>query len=560
MDLRKKIVLIGIAQLIIVVGVLFGFYYAQAKKNVQKQYVEKARSIVLTAESTREDMGKKWDTGIFTEEQLSQWANAGEMDKVLAAVPVVSGWRAAMAKAEEGGYEFRVPKFSPRNPQNEPDEVEARVLKMLESGAVAEHYEIDEQMNAIRYFRPVKLTGECMLCHGDPATSKSIWGNDQGLDPTGTKMENWHVGEVHGAFEVVQSLDQADAQIASSLWKGGGVAALFTGVGSVVFFMLVTRGVVKPIRRIVTGLNEGADQVNDAAEQVSSSSQTLAAGATEQASSLQETSSALEEMSAMTRTNADNAKNANTLAEGARTAASEGDKTMERLNDAMSAINESAEKISKIIKVIEEIAFQTNLLALNAAVEAARAGEHGKGFAVVADEVRNLAQRAAKAAGETTQLIQDSVNKASEGTQVASEVAESLSAIVTNIGKVSDLINGISTASDEQAQGVEQVNSAVTQMDRVTQTNASTAEESAAAAEQLSAQANALKSTVGELVSLVGGGGQSSGRPMRSPARKVSRSRLAPAKPSRPASAPPTGHTAAEDEAFMALDDDLAEF
>lgn len=308
--------------------------------------------------------------------------------------------------------------------------------------------------------------------------------------------------EMNSAVAMLQANSDARTTMMGNIQYG---ALALTAVTFVCVLYYIRRRVTGPITKIIAGLNEGADQVNDAASQVSSASQQSAEGASEQASSLEETSSALEQMAAMTRTNAENAKQANQLSTQARDAAQAGDKTMHQLNEAMIGINKSSGKISKIIKVIEEIAFQTNLLALNAAVEAARAGEHGKGFAVVADEVRNLAQRAAQAARETTGLIEDSTSKAKEGTDVASEVGKALGAIVGDVTKVTDLVDGITKASEEQAQGVDQVNTAVSQMDKVTQQNAAGAEESAAAAEELSAQALAVKGMVNELTALVRG-------------------------------------------------------
>ena len=172
-------------------------------------------------------MGRKWTLGLFDKKMLSQWAKQGHMDRVLAAVPVVTAWQSAQAKAKEGGYEFRVPKLQPRNPKNEPDALETRALKALVADNLDEYQEIDHERNAVRYFRPIRLTQDCLLCHGSPSQSQALWGNADGKDPTGTKMEDWREGEIHGAFEIVKSLDEAEAQIARTLWIGGAVVSGF---------------------------------------------------------------------------------------------------------------------------------------------------------------------------------------------------------------------------------------------------------------------------------------------------------------------------------------------
>lgn len=253
---------------------------------------------------------------------------------------------------------------------------------------------------------------------------------------------------------------------------------------------------VEKNNEILTEIAAAAEQVAVGSKQVSDTSIVLSQGATEQASSIEELTASLEEISSQTQLNADNAGQANKLADEAKTDAAQGNVHMQEMLKAMEEINESSANISKIIKVIDDIAFQTNILALNAAVEAARAGQHGKGFAVVAEEVRNLAARSADAAKETTDMIEGSIKKAEYGTRIAKDTASALGKIVEEIEKVATLVNDIATASNEQAVGISQINQGIMQVSDVVQHNSATSEESAAASEELSGQASLLKEMV----------------------------------------------------------------
>ncbi|MEW9125116.1 MAG: methyl-accepting chemotaxis protein [Thermotaleaceae bacterium] len=255
---------------------------------------------------------------------------------------------------------------------------------------------------------------------------------------------------------------------------------------------------VEKNNEVLTNIASASEQVAAGSRQVSDSSISLSEGATEQASSIEELTASLEEISSQTNLNAQNANQANQLAENAKTNAVEGNSQMKEMLQAMEEINESSGNISKIIKVIDEIAFQTNILALNAAVEAARAGQHGKGFAVVAEEVRNLAARSASAAKETTDMIEGSIKKVAIGTEIARGTAEALGEIVNSIEKVATLVNDIAVASNEQASGIGQINQGIMQVSQVVQTNSVTSEESAAASEELSGQAEFLRELVSQ--------------------------------------------------------------
>ena len=384
---------------------------------------------------------------------------------------------------------------------------------------------------------------ECTLFQGDARATTTIMKDGQRV--IGTKMDNakvldavlakgqryldvnkilgkeyntayWPLKDASGKVIGMLFIGKDRSIVASTVRNTElSILAILAVVGALMVFagILVARSITRPVNRAVTSLAEAAEQVVSASGQVASASQSLAGGASEQAASIEETSSSLEEISSMVKQTADNAAELRKSGESTYQLQKECFKSLSIANDRMGETSEAGDRATKIIKTIDEIAFQTNLLALNAAVEAARAGEAGAGFAVVASEVRNLAMRSAGAARETTGIIDEVTSKIAESSGLVTKSLEIFRTMGESGKRTMTLIQEINDASNEQSRGIDQINKAVTEMEKVTQQTAANAEESASASEEMNAQAEQMKEIAGEVMLIVGSGGSKGAGP-----------------------------------------------